>query len=256
MLCRAFNLLILKLSMETEDRTLPESPKGDARPMTFRARLRARLTQNGRKSLGQSFVEFAILLPLLLMMLSGLVEFGFMLNTYLDLIDSAREVARYLANDDPLHDVNGNFQPSWAVTPEPHDFYDQRAWNLMYTSLDRSGDISLDPLTDNMIVSVFVVHNNSVTARYPSDAPANTNGWVRYPSSTHAVSAFTVSDINTKLASLSNVPPDTGLVMVEVFYDYHMVMGLPWIRVWVPDPVTLHAYSIMPNVNAAPTPTP
>lgn len=221
------------------------------------ARLRAFLTRDGKKSLGQSFVEFAILLPLLLMMLSGLVEFGFMLNTYLDLIDSAREVARYLANDDPLHDINGNFQGSWVVTPEPHDFYDQRAWNLMSLSLDRSGNIALDPLTDNMIVSVFVVSNNVVTGRYPSDVPDNVNGWTRYPSSSHNVSAFSVADINTKLSALGTaVPPDTGMVLVEVFYDYHMVMGLPWIRVFVPDPVTLHAYTMMPNVNAAPTPTP
>ncbi len=86
------------------------------------SRLRAFLTRDGKKSLGQSFVEFAILLPLLLMMLSGLIEFGFMLNTYLDLINSAREVARYLANDDPLHNdvatskVHGRQQP---VTVRP-----------------------------------------------------------------------------------------------------------------------------------------
>ncbi len=127
----------------------------------------------------------------------------------------------------------------------------------MSLSLDRSGNIVLDPLTDNMIVSVFVVHNNVVTGRYPSDVPENVNGWTRYASSSHNVSAFSVADINTKLSALGTaVPPDTGMVMVEVFYDYHMVMGLPWIRVFVPDPVTLHAYTMMPNVNAAPTPTP
>jgi hypothetical protein len=105
-----------------------------------------------------------------------------------------------------------------------------------------------------MIVSVFVVHNNAVTARYPTDF--GENGWSECPSSSHNVSEFTSADITTKLSSLANVPPDTGLVMVEVFYDYHMIMGLPWIRAFVPDPVTLHAYSIMPNANAAPTPTP
>jgi Flp pilus assembly protein TadG len=223
-------------------------------PKTFRARLRSRLTQNGRKSLGQSFVEFAILLPVLLMMLSGLIEFGFMLNTYLDLIDSAREVARYLANDDPLHNATGGFEPSSTASPEPYDFYHTRARNLMALTLANSGGITLDSFHDNMIVSVFVVHNNAVTERYPSDY--GDNGWPLYPTSTHHTSEFTKSDITAKLSGLANTPPDTGLVMVEIFYDYHMVMGLPWIRVWVPDPVTLHAYSIMPNPNAAPTPTP
>ena len=36
---------------------------------------------------GQSLVEFTILLPVLLIMISGLIEFGFMLNYYLDLIE-------------------------------------------------------------------------------------------------------------------------------------------------------------------------
>ena len=46
------------------------------------------------------------------------------------------------------------------------------------------------------------------------------------------------------------------MVLVEVFYDYHMVLALPWITAFVPDTMTLHAYSIMPNVNVEPTPTP
>jgi len=60
-----------------------------------------------KKSRGQSIVEFMVLLPLLVMMLSGLIEFGFMLNFYLDLIDGAREVARFGANLDPLEPDDG-----------------------------------------------------------------------------------------------------------------------------------------------------
>jgi hypothetical protein len=249
--------------MALSSRVPRQSSEQAAPSAPFRARVRARLTQNGRKSLGQSFVEFAVLLPLLLMMLSGLVEFGFMLNTYLDLIDSAREVARYLANDDPLHNGAGAFDgTSGTACPtalpgdpcEPYDFYHVRARNLEALTLANSGDIMLDSFHDNMIVSVFVVHNNAVTARYPSNF--GENGWPLYGTATHHTSQFTSADINTKLSSLANTPPDTGLVLVELYYDYHMVMGLPWIRVWVPDPVTLHAYSIMPNANAAPTPTP
>jgi|GEM_PF-4181619 len=36
-----------------------------------------------RKTRGQSLVEIAIAFPVLIMMLAGLVEFGFMLNYYL-----------------------------------------------------------------------------------------------------------------------------------------------------------------------------
>ncbi|MEK6265098.1 MAG: pilus assembly protein [Clostridium sp.] len=43
---------------------------------------------------GQSLVEFAILLPLLLLIIMGIFEFGLMLNSYLTIHNSAREGAR------------------------------------------------------------------------------------------------------------------------------------------------------------------
>lgn len=43
---------------------------------------------------GQSLIEFAILLPLLLLLLMGILEFGLMLNAYLSINNSAREGAR------------------------------------------------------------------------------------------------------------------------------------------------------------------
>jgi hypothetical protein len=47
-----------------------------------------------------------------------------------------------------------------------------------------------------------------------------------------------------------------GLVLVEIYYDYHMVLGLPWITAFVPNPIPLHAYTIMPNSSVEPTATP
>lgn len=43
---------------------------------------------------GQSLVEFAILLPVLLLLLMGILEFGLILNSYLTINNSAREGAR------------------------------------------------------------------------------------------------------------------------------------------------------------------
>lgn len=47
-----------------------------------------------KKSDGQSLVEFAILLPVLLLILMGIMEFGMMLNSYLTIRNSSREGAR------------------------------------------------------------------------------------------------------------------------------------------------------------------
>jgi Flp pilus assembly protein TadG len=47
-----------------------------------------------RNEKGQSLVEFAILLPFLLLLIMGILEFGIMLNSYLTINNSAREGAR------------------------------------------------------------------------------------------------------------------------------------------------------------------
>jgi len=214
-------------------------------------RIREFLRPRGRggKSVGQSLVEFTVLLPVLLMMLSGLIEFGFMLNYYLDLIDGAREAARFAAGDDPLRDAAGNWsEPNWP-------FY-SRVQTIAIQSLDLSSDgrIVLDCTTDDIIISAFGVDNGLV------GPPPNPQGR-RFPSgwpdgfklcANGLTSAFTNAQIEARLMGA----PDSGLVLIEIFYSYHMVLGLPWITAFVPDPIRLHAYSIMPNVNLEPTPTP
>jgi hypothetical protein len=244
--------------MLTKGRTTLEIPRDAPAGRNFKARLRRRLTHNGRKSLGQSLVEFAILLPVLLIMLSGLIEFGFMLNRYLDLIDATREVARFAADEDPVHDTSGSFNPNPTIPPMSNVY--GRVWTNTDVLLARGGDIALDPTSDDVIVSLFVVNHGSVDRRYPGVYGSNggENGWARFGNHT---SGFSTSDIQTKVtqsiaANSGTLPPNSGVVMVEIYYDYHMIMGLPWIKAFVPDPVTLHAYAIMPNVAVEPTPTP
>jgi Flp pilus assembly protein TadG len=54
---------------------------------------------------GQALVEFALVLPFLLFVLYGIIQFGLLLNTYITVTDSARAGARQLAleqgNNDP-----------------------------------------------------------------------------------------------------------------------------------------------------------
>jgi Flp pilus assembly protein TadG len=47
-----------------------------------------------RNEKGQSLVEFAILLPILLLLLMGILEFGIILNSYLTINNASREGAR------------------------------------------------------------------------------------------------------------------------------------------------------------------
>ncbi len=211
----------------------------------MRSNLRSNINRQNqkRKSIGQSIVEFAILLPLLIMMLSGLIEFGFMLNYYLDIIDAAREAARFAANDDPLHnDATGLYQD-----PNPGFYLRTQTVALQSLTIGSGGQITLNPASDDVVISAWSVAGGVVDKRFPF----GTGEVALY--SNKVSSLDTTTDINP---ALNAAAPNTGMVAVEIFYDYHMVLGLPWIRAFVPDPVTLYAYSIMPNVNVEPTPTP
>lgn len=206
---------------------------------------------------GQSLVEFTILLPLLLIMLSGLIEFGFLLNFYLDVIDGAREAARFAANDDPIHDdITG------AFTDKNVEFY-YRAQELTKQSLKASSDGRIDwpgratsadpqdcsPVNGDVVVSAFATLGNAVDKRFPvavGDPGVSLCG--------SYFSKLTTAEVNTILAG-SGIP-NTGFVLIEIYYEYDQVLALPWITAFVPNPVTLYAYSIMPNVHVEPTPTP
>ena len=65
-----------------------QSEAGDRRPST-RRRIGARPNRNG-----QSLVEFAVVLPIFLLLLAGIVDFGLGLYSQMTVINAAREGAR------------------------------------------------------------------------------------------------------------------------------------------------------------------
>lgn len=199
------------------------------------------------KSRGQSIVEFSLLLPLLLALLSSLVEFGFVLNEYLDLIDTTRETVRFLSDQDP-------FEP--GGTTRNDNFYADGV-DQMSVTLARAGWINLDTSTDDLVISVFSVTGTSSLTRYPatfSDATcggADNGGAMGWRMDCNKPSSFSDSEILSRISSISSAP-DTGIVLVEIFYDYQMKLGLPWVTGIVGDTITLHAYSFAPNASSEP----
>jgi hypothetical protein len=85
-----------------------------------------------------------------------------------------------------------------------------------------------------------------VISRYPSGS----GEWSKYGKET---SQFATSDLS---ALIDPGAPNTGVVVVEVFYDYPQKFKLPWITAFVPDPIKVRTLTIMPLVAAEPTPTP
>ena len=72
----------------------------------------------------QSFLEFALVIPILLLVLLGVVELTLFIGTYINVLDLTREAARFASNRDP-------FAPQAAGTPicgpvsptNPFDFF-------------------------------------------------------------------------------------------------------------------------------------
>jgi len=217
----------------------------------MRLRIGRRTKERRKKSVGQSLVEFTIMLPILLMMLSGLIEFGFLLNAYLDVIDAAREAARFSANDDPTKGV-----PTDSYLTQTNFWH--RAWQGARGSLAISSDgrinwNSTDPtdcagVNGDIVVSAFEVLGTTVVNRWPLTYPSGASNCGNY------LSKIESDDVEDILSGATI--PNSGLVLIEVYYEYEMLLGLPWITEFVPDPIVLYAYTIMPNTYVEPTPTP
>ena len=210
--------------------------------------------ENRRKTKGQSLVEMALTLPIFLILLSGLVEFGFMLNYYLSLVDATREVARTASRwgHDETVMTGGN----------EVDFY-TAALGLLQKALmpadvdDTTQKINIvdgrlgcvDPEygrqeCDEMIVSVYGLEPSGAVLigrhHWKDDAPQHGNGY------------FDVQEIDSRLEGI--VEADriyAGIVVIEVYYNYNQVLHLPWLAM-VPNPFLLHAYTIMPLSSAEP----
>ena len=224
---------------------------------------------------GQSMVELALLFPVLLILLSGLIEFGFILNQYLTIMDATRNAARFASDglyyewDNIQNDCNATrhfyrqtaclvnqeltmeypaiamADPDEPPPPVPDDYVDPNPANNY-----------LDPTRgDDIIISVFsFTSGQGITDRHPG---GDQNGWrysVDLEQGTGEVSRFSSSEV-TDLMSSPNAP-NTGYILVEIFYNYEHLLGLPWITAVVADPLLIHTYAFMPLTSAEPTPTP
>jgi hypothetical protein len=197
-----------------------------------------------RSARGQSLVELAIVLALLLFMVIAIVEYGFLLNQYLDILDGGREAARQASLADPFL-PNGNIDPNFFVRPnlsQPVSATNPPGVaDLVEDYLD---PIVLDPTRDDVVVSFFSVSGGSAV-RFP-----DADGWSRYGNST---SQFSTSDVE---ARLNGSAPATGVLLIEIFYNYWQTMNLPIFSNVIPNPIPLYTFAIMPLSAAEPTPTP
>lgn len=222
------------------------------------------------KNKGQSFVELAIVISVLLFLVLGMVEFGNLLNQYINLVDGAREGARYGSNTDPfLNATEGD--PAYGTydysTVQP-SFYDHifqiiegdttvqppskrtSAIAPIVLKADSTNPRTImtrtngDPIIlDDILITFYSVNGTAIVNKWGPHAKYN-NG---------QVSKIPTSYVQSML--VAGAPP-TGILVVEIFYSYDELLSFPLFNVAFPDPMPVHTYAVMPLASAEATPVP
>jgi hypothetical protein len=235
---------------------------------------------------GQSFVEFALILPILLLVLLGVVELTLFIGSYINLVDLTREAARFASNRDPFAAAsNGDHDCS---TPNSFNFYYDTA--CIFSPLEGSSNctsaafcngfnstLTLKPAEDDILISVFtetgILQGGTEVPTITNQFPANNTPWVwsdndtdlthndnwlrdcnRLSTPEAANPTFTMAHMQSYLNNAAM--PDKGFVVVEVLYCYHQVLNIPLLSQFLPNPIKIHTYTVMPLPAAQPTPTP
>jgi hypothetical protein len=201
-----------------------------------------------RKSRAQSMVEFAVLLPVLLILFSGMLEFGFVLNTYLSLIDATRQTARVYSTKSPFELET---QPDGSIKKlENPDFYLPVAEDVIATLNSNSYKILVDPDLDDVLISVVGVDSTTTPGtikiiRHPYPDTPNSY-YSRFNNGN--VSRYLDSDISDLMVKDGSTALNAGLLIIEMYYSYEGTLKLPWVTMFASDadPMMLYSSSIMP----------
>jgi hypothetical protein len=224
------------------------------------------LNSSRRRERGQSMVEMALALPILLLLLAGAVEIGMYYNTYLTLVDATREAARYSANGTPASQDSNNDCES------TEDFFKKAACLAM----QNLPGVTFDPVRDDIVVSLILHRKGEdhiwkrVIDSYPAGLPMpddvlatpSITGWSRCRSLPIAGSAGCVpaesrlpnSVIEDRLKQSPDwlTAPKSAYALVEIYHVHRQFLGLiPPSLPFLPQEVVMHAYSIMPVPAAA-----
>ncbi len=234
----------------------------------------SRLLKRLRSLSGQSFIELAILFPVILIMLAGMVEVAFGIFIYLTTLDLTREAARFASVRDykelsvvsecTVKDEEGNPITSndpircSCIDKQLHYFYDTACF---FT------DDALNPFLklradrfDDVVITVYTVAGDNITARHPDSGywSLYNDNWQKDCKGNVVRTTPFLTDDFIESRFVTGAPADKGLVSVEVWYCYDMLLNFPspFISDFIPSPYRFHTYTIMPASEALPTPTP
>jgi hypothetical protein len=212
-----------------------------------------------QKAKAQSLMEMSIVVLVLMMLALGMVEFGNLMNQYITLVDGTREGARFASNNDPYAIEN-------AKTGEiTYDY--SKVQSKFYENTDQVIDGGKDgnaegnfgaiaPLTLNGTTDEVMIYFLSIRSGLTYIVSDGGDVWCKFGCGVHKKEKAIIN-ANPEFIrkSLSPDAPNTGIVVVEVFFAYHQLLNLPLFTAMFPGgTIPVHAYSIMPLSAAEPTP--
>lgn len=186
---------------------------------------------------GQALVESAIIFPILVFLLIGVLEVGWIIRAYLVLTNASREAARFAVRQNYLDFRSPN--PDYASV-----------WTHTLNSI--SGQIDYNENTGAMIVSYLEAESACTlpfTITTPLDVPTYT--WT-YPATAAVQTQLNYALLGAELGRLQQqhscdaiaqhlIPRPNNVVIVELFFEQHQLLGFPIISNSFTDPVTLYS---------------
>jgi hypothetical protein len=183
-----------------------------------------------------------------MLLVAGIAEYGVLLNRYLNLLDGAREAARYNANYNPFCPANSDplTCPPGTVTPDYYSGTATVVGQVMYP-------VQLDATrADDIIVSFFTVEGSAITGRYPLADGENGWSWSEHELGYGIRNHASKQSSSFILSRLDPTAPDVSVSLVEVFYNYPQTLRMPFFMQFIPDPIPVYTFAIMPIKNATP----
>ncbi len=193
-----------------------------------------RLRELRDKHQGQNFVELALLLPMLLILLMGMMEIGFLIHSYSTVAVAAREAARFGARGlhlslDEIADVawtamevslNAD-ESNTAIFVTEIDIDPNgdivRNENNKFGTLDATSEICLDEICAPGLIDVDAIQDENV--------------------------AFSADD--ERCNEDDEVGCRNDIVIVEIFYDHELKMATPFVDFFLALPVRIDQQGIM-----------
>src|SRR5688572_26829021 len=125
---------------------------------------------------GQSFMELAIVIGVLLTLMLGMVEMAFLLNTYITVVDASRQGARFAGTKDP-YDTDDYATLNQFYIAVRAAVEGQHVVDINSTDLGALSPIELDPAMDDVIISFVSIDDTGAWTRTPASGyHAYTNG--------------------------------------------------------------------------------